>query len=129
MLPLLEQTPAELRDWFVEQGLPGYRAGQVWKWLFQQAGRRLRPNDRLARGTSPTTGRQFQIWTTQVVEHRTAADGTEKLLLELHDAERIECVLLARRQTALRRLHQHASRLRDGLRRSAPRASTASSAI
>ena len=37
---------------------------------------------------------EFQIWTTRVAEHRKAADGTEKLLLELHDGQRIECVLL-----------------------------------
>jgi len=34
------------------------------------------------------------IWTTTVVSHQLAADGTEKLLLELGDGERIECVLL-----------------------------------
>ncbi|MCA9270130.1 MAG: 23S rRNA (adenine(2503)-C(2))-methyltransferase RlmN, partial [Planctomycetales bacterium] len=36
----------------------------------------------------------FQIWTTKIVNHSTADDGTEKLLLELHDGGRIECVLL-----------------------------------
>ena len=36
MIPLLEQSPAQLRNWFTEQGLPGYRAGQVRKWLFQK---------------------------------------------------------------------------------------------
>ena len=34
------------------------------------------------------------MWTTRVAEHRTAVDGTEKLLLDLHDGERVECVLL-----------------------------------
>ncbi len=37
---------------------------------------------------------QFQIWTTRVAARRQANDGTEKLLLELADGERIECVLL-----------------------------------
>ena len=37
---------------------------------------------------------EFQIWTARVAAHRQAADGTEKLLLELSDGERIECVLL-----------------------------------
>jgi len=37
---------------------------------------------------------QFCIWTTNIAAHQTAADGTEKLVLELADGERIECVLL-----------------------------------
>ena len=37
---------------------------------------------------------EFQIWTTRVAARRQADDGTEKLLLELADGERIECVLL-----------------------------------
>jgi 23S rRNA (adenine2503-C2)-methyltransferase len=37
---------------------------------------------------------EFQIWTTTIAKHNRADDGTEKLLLELHDGQRIECVLL-----------------------------------
>ena len=36
----------------------------------------------------------FSIWTASIAKHHRAADGTEKLLLELHDGHRIECVLL-----------------------------------
>ena len=95
MIPILEQTPAQLRDWFVQHGLPGYRAGQVRKWLFQKRAAALRRDDRPARRRCASQlAAEFQIWTTRVAQHRKAADGTEKLLLELHDAERIECVLL-----------------------------------
>jgi len=43
----------------------------------------------------------WKVWTTRVALHRRAADGTEKLLLELADGQRIECVLIreARRRT------------------------------
>jgi len=37
---------------------------------------------------------EFRIWTTTVAVHKKADDGTEKLLLELADGQRIECVLL-----------------------------------
>ncbi len=94
MSPFLEQTLAELRDWFVEHGLPGYRAGQVWKWLFQKRAATFDEMTDLPAGLRQQLREQFQIWTTHVAEHRTAADGTEKLLLELHDGERVECVLL-----------------------------------
>jgi 23S rRNA (adenine2503-C2)-methyltransferase len=37
---------------------------------------------------------EFQIYAAQIAGRRQSADGTEKLLLELRDAQRIECVLL-----------------------------------
>ncbi len=94
MIPLLEQTLAELRDWFVERGQPGYRAGQVGKWLFQKRVASFDEMTDLPAELRQQLVAQFQIWTTHIAEHRTAADGTEKLLLELHDGERVECVLL-----------------------------------
>jgi 23S rRNA (adenine2503-C2)-methyltransferase len=94
VIPLLEQTPDQLRDWFVQQGLPGYRAGQVRKWLFQKRAAAFDEMTDLPAELRNKLADQFQIWTTQVAQHRQAHDGTEKLLLELHDAQQIECVLL-----------------------------------
>jgi 23S rRNA (adenine2503-C2)-methyltransferase len=36
----------------------------------------------------------FRLWTSRVVQHKKSDDGTEKLLVELHDGQQIECVLL-----------------------------------
>ena len=129
MTPLLEQTPAALRDWFVERGLPGYRAGQVWKWLLQKRAAGFEQMTDLPAELRQQLGEQFQIWTTRVAEHRTAADGTEKLLLELHDGEQRRVRLAPRRQAALHRVHQHPSRLRHGLRLLRDRARRTASAI
>ena len=94
MIHVLQQTPAQLRDWFGQRGLPGYRAGQVRKWLFQKRAAAFDEMTDLPAAVRDQLAAQFQIWTTRIARHRKAADGTEKLLLELHDAERIECVLL-----------------------------------
>jgi 23S rRNA (adenine2503-C2)-methyltransferase len=91
---ILQQTSAQLRDWFARQGLPDYRAGQVRKWLFQKRAATFDAMTDLPAAVRQQLAAEFQIWTTQIVQHRKAADGTEKLLLELHDAQRIECVLL-----------------------------------
>jgi 23S rRNA (adenine2503-C2)-methyltransferase len=91
---ILEQTPDQLRDWCLEHGVPGYRAGQVRKWLLQRRAETFDEMTDLPIELRRQLAEQFQIWTTQVVQHRQAADGSEKLLLELHDAQRIECVLL-----------------------------------
>ena len=94
MTPILEQTPATLRDWFVEHGLPAYRAGQVRKWLFEKRAAAFEQMTDLPVALRDRLAAEFQIWTTKVVKHRQSADGSEKLLLELGDAQRIECVLL-----------------------------------
>ncbi len=94
MLPIFEQTPAGLRDWFTERDLPGYRAGQVWKWLFQKRAASFDAMTDLPASLRQRLADEFAIWTTEVVKHHAADDGSEKLLLELEDGQRIECVLL-----------------------------------
>jgi 23S rRNA (adenine2503-C2)-methyltransferase len=94
MIPIFEQTAAGLRDWFVGHGLPAYRAGQVRKWLFQKRAAGFAQMTDLGATLREQLVAEFQIWTTTVVEHREAGDGSEKLLLELGDGQRIECVLL-----------------------------------
>jgi len=94
MIHLLEQTSSQLRDWFAERGLPAYRAGQVRKWLFQNTAGSFEEMTDLPAELRRQLAEEFQVWSTRVRAHRKAADGTEKLLLELSDAERIECVLL-----------------------------------
>ena len=94
MLHLLDQSPEQFRSWLAERGLPAYRAGQIRRWLFQ---RRAADFDQMTDLPKPLRGslaEDFQIWTTQVAAHRKSTDGTEKLLLELSDNQRIECVLL-----------------------------------
>ena len=94
MIPILEQSPAELRDWFVQHGLPAYRAGQVRKWLFQKRAAGFEEMTDLPAKLREQLAAEFQTFSTTVAKHHKAADGAEKLLLQLHDAERIECVLL-----------------------------------
>lgn len=48
----------------------------------------------LPQGLRERLGERFRIWTTSITAHQRSADGTEKLLLELADGQRVECVLL-----------------------------------
>jgi 23S rRNA (adenine2503-C2)-methyltransferase len=91
---LLDQTPEQLQAWLAEHNAPRYRAVQIRRWLFQK---RAVEFDQMTDLPKPLRGsliEEFSIWTTRVAAHRKAADGTEKLLLELADQERTECVLL-----------------------------------
>jgi 23S rRNA (adenine2503-C2)-methyltransferase len=77
-----------------EQGLPAYRAGQVWRWLFEKRANEFEQMSDLPKAMRGLLAENFRIWTTTVAFHQTAADGTEKLLVELADRQQIECVLI-----------------------------------
>ncbi|MBI1347483.1 23S rRNA (adenine(2503)-C(2))-methyltransferase RlmN [bacterium] len=91
---IYELSRAELGDWCVEHGVPGYRADQIRRWIF---GKRVNSFDDMhdlpaaLRGLLSET---FSLFPGKLVDHRIASDRTEKLLLELVDGELVECVLM-----------------------------------
>lgn len=98
---LLQPDAEKLNCWLQQLGQPSFRARQVKKWLFEKRATGLQEMTDLPRKLREELAAHFDLWTTRVVRHQQASDGTEKLLLQLADGGRIECVLL-----------------RDGLRRS-----------
>ncbi len=103
MIHLLDRHPSHWHDWFREAGLPPLRCRQVRRWVFEQAEGNFQAMTDLPKPLRTELAERFAVWTTRVIDHRAADDGTEKLLLELADTERIECVLLRdhrRRRTA-----------------------------
>jgi 23S rRNA (adenine2503-C2)-methyltransferase len=94
MLDLLEQTDDQLKSWFSDQGLPAYRAVQVRHWIFQRRAQDFGQMTDLPKRLREELAGHFRIWSTKIAAHRKADDGAEKLLLELADGHRIECVLL-----------------------------------
>lgn len=91
---LLDATIESWESWIAGHGHEAFRARQLRRWLFATRAREFRemtdlPNDLRARLDG-----HFTIWSTQVARHLQADDGTEKLLLQLADGGRIECVLL-----------------------------------
>ncbi len=93
--------PDSLETWLTEQGHPAYRLRQVRHWLFSRRADAFEGMTELPQQLREQLAGTFSIWTTTIAQHSKAADGTEKLLLELPDGGRVECVLL-----------------RDGIRRS-----------
>ncbi len=94
MLDYLQQTPEQLKAWFAERRLPAYRAGQVRRWVFEKRVDSFEQMTDLPGRLRSQLAEQFQIFTGRVAKLSTADDGTEKLLLELADGQRVECVLL-----------------------------------
>ena len=94
MRHLLDLTPEQLKGWLAERGLPGYRAAQIRRWLFALGAADFEAMTDLPGPLRRQLAEELSIWTTRVVADRKDDDGTEKLLVELSDGERIECVLL-----------------------------------
>ncbi len=84
----------DLQAWLAERGLPAYRAAQVRRWVFQKRAAEFEQMTDLPRDLRDQLAERWTIFTTRVLKHQKADDGTEKLLLEMPDRQRIECVLL-----------------------------------
>lgn len=94
MLHLLQPDSLPLQQWLAEQKQPAYRGAQIRKWLYERRASAMEGMTDLPKGLRELLARDWQLWTTEVVKHSVSNDGTEKLLLQLHDGGRIECVLL-----------------------------------
>ncbi len=91
---LLELAPEELDSWFRQRDQPSYRAGQLWQWVFRHRAESFQQMSNLPRRLRQELQQRFRLWSTRKLAHQQASDGTEKLLLELADGHRVECVLL-----------------------------------
>jgi 23S rRNA (adenine2503-C2)-methyltransferase len=93
-LPHLLDPAAGLEGFLAAAGEPGWRVKSIRRWLYGGRAMSFADMTDLPKGLREQLAEAFAIWTTSVAAHKTAPDGTEKLLLELADGQRIECVLL-----------------------------------
>jgi 23S rRNA (adenine2503-C2)-methyltransferase len=94
MRSILTLTEHELKQWLAERGQPPFRAAQIRKWLYHGRAARFDDMTNLPKPLREQLAAEFSIFSSTIVRHSTSDDGTEKLLLELADRGRIECVLL-----------------------------------
>ncbi len=81
-----------------ELGHPAWRAKAVRRWLFVGRAESFADMTDLPAGLRGQLADRCALWTTSIAAHTRADDGTEKLLLQLADGQRIECVLLRERR-------------------------------
>jgi 23S rRNA (adenine2503-C2)-methyltransferase len=94
MMHILEPGSNTVDTWVSNHDLPAFRSRQIRRWLFASRVESFDEMTDLPVTIREALNRDFQWWTTRVVTHCRDGDGTEKLLLELADGQRIECVLL-----------------------------------
>ncbi len=94
MQPLFDPPHEPLSEWLAARNLPAYRRGQVRRWVFHRRADAFAAMTDLPAPLRRELSESFAVFATRVVRHERAGDGTEKLLLELSDGQRVECVLL-----------------------------------
>jgi 23S rRNA (adenine2503-C2)-methyltransferase len=93
-MPHLLEPDVTLAAWLADRSQPAWRAGTIRRWLFAGRTESFAGMTDLPKGLRDDLARDFTLWTTTIARHHRADDGTEKLLLQLHDGQRIECVML-----------------------------------
>lgn len=91
---ILDFDLEKLSMWMVGRGLPKFRAKQILKWIHQRRAQSFEDMTDLPKELRTLLAAEFNIFTAKTTVHQSASDGTEKLLVELADGGRIECVLL-----------------------------------
>jgi 23S rRNA (adenine2503-C2)-methyltransferase len=94
-LPLLcDLSRDELAAWCQAQGDAAYRADQIRKWIFGKRASDFESMTDLPAGLRQKLTESFVIFSSHIARHQQSKDGTEKLLVELRDGEKVECVLM-----------------------------------
>lgn len=91
---ILSLSLAELRDWLSQNSQPAYRAQQIFAGIFQRRWTEFAQMTDLPKALRSLLDEHFIVTQAKTVAHQIADDGTEKLLLQLSDNNRIECVML-----------------------------------
>ena len=97
----LGKTVLRVEEMLRPLGEPGYRAGQIYKWIHHFNADTFDEMTNLPQSLRDTLHARFQIKTLQRAQVEMSADGTEKYLWRLPDNRHIESVLIteARRNT------------------------------
>jgi 23S rRNA (adenine2503-C2)-methyltransferase len=88
-------THPELREFILSLGEPGYRANQLFDWLYSKGASSFDEMSSFSKSLRARLGASATIDHIHLVDaQRSSRDGTTKLLFELSDGKRIESVLI-----------------------------------
>ena len=90
-------TPGELEAWVTGQGLPAYRARQLFRWLWRPGFDDFEQATDFSKSLRHQFARDGYIWTPEVLEIQNSTDNTQKFAWGLEDGEVIETVLIPER--------------------------------
>ena len=94
-IDIKSMTLPELEKALTEDGLPKFRAGQVYRWLHARAVTDFSQMSDLSLSLRQQLNEKYAIYSAQAVQmQRSQLDGTVKFLYRLHDGELVEAVFM-----------------------------------
>lgn len=87
-------TPAQLKDWLSQQGEQGFRAKQIYEWLWKKSATSFEQMTNLSVPTRALLNEHFEIRPLTVSEEQRSSDGTIKSSFRLFDGNLVEGVLI-----------------------------------
>jgi 23S rRNA (adenine2503-C2)-methyltransferase len=91
---LRDLSAQDVQDLIVELGEKPFRARQVLHWLYKQGAGSISEMTNLSKVLRNSLSQVASLQPMEPAQIQTSADGTRKLLFELHDGVRIESVLI-----------------------------------
>jgi len=97
-IDIKELTRADLIRWLQEENIAPYRAGQIFKWVYQRQVDRFEEMSDLNTSLRRQLAERFVISRLRRTAVETARDGARKYLLRLNDGRFIESVLIPEKE-------------------------------
>ena len=95
MIDILNLSFAELSAFMRDElQQPGFRAAQVWQWLWQKRARSFEAMTDVSKETRRILEERCRIQWPEIATKQVSTDGTTKLLLRLADGQCVETVLI-----------------------------------
>ncbi len=98
MQSIYDLTLPELREAVAAAGEPGFRAAQVFQWLWGKRVSSFEEMSNVSKGLRGKLAESFSLARPEPATVLTSKDGTVKFLLRLADGEHIETVLIPERE-------------------------------
>ena len=95
-----ELNSTQLAEWCEAHGFPKYRAEQIRRWVFGRRANDFAEMHDIPNALRLALATDFSLLPARVAQHQVGSDRTEKMLLELHDGQFIECVLMREQVSA-----------------------------
>jgi len=87
-------TAAQLKDWLVQHGEPGFRAKQIQEWLWKKSALSFDQMTNLSLSMRELLNSHFEIRPLNVATQQRSSDGTIKSSFRLFDGNLVEGVLI-----------------------------------
>lgn len=91
---LIGMTLEEIQALLSEEGVPAFRAKQIWHFIYQRGVQSFDDMHNLPKDLREKLGERFSIDRPEIVVDQTSTDGTRKWLLRMSDGQEVETVFI-----------------------------------